>query len=155
MINQRNNICKICNDAIVVEDLNRTIFFAADTLPFSRDVEFDNSLFARTFWVRLASLSFEINRLSLYWLKTSKNIVFFSFFLEFSSRRFWRQSNRKSITKNSKQKEFLFFSSSSSISIISTQDLFNDERFELFVSQRFETSLFMTNFSLKILFSSS
>jgi hypothetical protein len=50
----------------------------------------------------------------------------------------------------------IFFSSfSSSISTTSTQNLFNDEKLELFVSQKFETSLFMTIFSSRNFISSS
>jgi hypothetical protein len=53
------------------------------------------------------------------------------------------------------EKIVFFFFSSSSILIISTQNLFNDKEFELFVSQKFATLLFMTSFSLKNFFSFS
>jgi hypothetical protein len=43
----------------------------------------------------------------------------------------------------------------SSISIVLTQDSFNDEKFELFILQRFETSLFITIFSSRNFFFSS
>ncbi len=58
-----------------------------------------------------------------------------------------KQFKAKSIAKNSKQKEFFRSFSFFSISIVSMQDSFNDEKLELFVSLRFETSLFITIFS--------
>jgi hypothetical protein len=125
MINQRNNICKTCNDEIVVENLNCTIFFVTDAAFFPRNADFDTSFFSRFFWIRLASFSFEIDRLFRYWLNASKDILFF-FFLKISFWRFWfssmietthckfsifltwKQFKTKSIAKNSKQKRFFF-----------------------------------------------
>ncbi len=117
------------------------------------------------------SFSFEIDRLSRYWLKISNVILFFFFFLTIvfwyfrfffinvtTFRRFsisltWQQFKTKSIAKDSKSKYFFSFFSSS-ISIVLTRDLSNNEKFELFVSQKFETSLFMTSFSSRnIIFS--
>jgi hypothetical protein len=167
MINQRNNICNICKDEIVAKNLSCTIFFMTDAASFSCDVDSNNSLFAKAFWVRFASFSFEIDRFSRYWLKISNDIFSFLFsskaifwcfqtfsMTETTSHRFlirstWKSFETKSITKNSKQKRFFFSSSFSSISTTSTQDLFNDEELELFVLQKFETSLFMTIFSSK------
>ncbi len=159
MINQRSNICRACKNVIVVEDLNCSNSFETDVVFFWWDDDLDNSLFAK-----FMSLSFEIDRLSRYWLKVSNVIFFFFFFLtlsfwyfrfffinattlrKFSISLTWQQLKTKSITKNSKSKCFLlsFFSS---ISIVLTQNLFNDEKFELFVSQKSETSLSMTSFS--------
>jgi hypothetical protein len=171
MINQRNNICKACKNDIVVENLNCSIFSATKAASFSCDVDSNNFLFAKVSWIRFASFSFEIDRFFRYWLKTSKDI-FFSFLLilsfwysrlfsmiETTLHRFLIRSTRKSfktksITKDSKQKRFVFFFFFFSISTTSTQNLFNDERFELFVSQRFETSFFMTIFSSKNFISS-
>ncbi len=159
MINQRNNICRACKDVIVVEDLNCSNSFEANAVSFWWNDDFDNFLFAR-----FMSLSFEIDRFSRYWLKISNVILFFFFFLTLffwyfrlffinatTLRRFsisltWQQFKTKSITKNSKSKCFFFFFFSS-ISIVLTQDLSNDEKFELFVSQKSETSFFMTSFS--------
>jgi hypothetical protein len=75
-------------------------------------------------------------------------------FHKFLIRSTWKSFKTKSITKNLKQKRFLFSSSFFLISTISTQNLFNDEELELLVSQRFETSFFMTIFSSRNSFSS-
>jgi hypothetical protein len=66
----------------------------------------------------------------------------------------WKQFKTKSIAKDSKQKEFLFFSFFFSISIISTKDLFNSKKFELLVSQKSETLLSVTVLIFKNFFSS-
>ncbi len=159
MINQRNNICRACKDVIVVDDLNCSSSFETNVVFFWWDDDLDKSFFAR-----FMSLSFEIDRLSRYWLKVSNVILFFFFFLTLifwyfrlffinatTLRRFsisltWQQLKTKSIAKDSKSKCF-FSSFFSSISIVLSQDLFNDERLELFVSQKSETSLSMTSFS--------
>ncbi len=67
----------------------------------------------------------------------------------------WTQLKANSIAKDSKQKRFFRFFFFSSISTVLTQDSFNDEEFELFVSQRFETSFSMTIFSSRNFFFSS
>jgi hypothetical protein len=66
----------------------------------------------------------------------------------------WKQFKTKSIAKDSKQKEFLFFSFLFSISIISTKDLFNSKKLKLLVSQRSETLLFVTILIFRNFFSS-
>ncbi len=127
MINQRDSICKACNDEIVAKNLNCTIFFVTDAAFFSRDVDFNNSLFSRTFWIRFASFLFEIDRFFRYWLNVLNDIFSFFFFLSFFFWQFWfssmietmhcklsifltwKQSKTKSIAKDSKQKKLLFF----------------------------------------------
>ncbi len=74
-------------------------------------------------------------------------------FRRFSISLTWQHLKTKSIAKDSKSKCFLS-SFSSSISIVLMQDLFNDEKLELFVSQKFETSFFMTSFSSRNIISS-
>ncbi len=120
IINQRNNICKTCKNDIVVEDLNYSIFSATEAASFSCIVDSNNSLFAETFWIRFTSLSFEVDRLSRYWLKISNDIFSFLFFLKtifwcfrtflmiattfhkLSISLMWKQFKAKSIAKNSK-----------------------------------------------------
>jgi hypothetical protein len=101
-----------------------------------------------------------IDSLNIDW--TLRKTFFFFFFLKFFFWRFWlssmietthcklsifltwKQSKAKSIAKDSKQKKLFFFFSFFSISITSTKNLFNNKKFELFVSQRFETLLSVT-----------
>ncbi len=181
MINQRDNICKTCNDEIVVEDLICTIFFTTKAAFFSRDVDFDNSLFATVFWVKFALFSFEIDRLFRYSLKISNDILFFFFFLEISFWCFcsvstnkmthnkssisltWRQSKAKSIVKDLNQSEFSFeltqdlidFARDASFFSFSSTTrlfLFWDEKFESHVAQELVTSSSMIiNFSRNFL----
>ncbi len=137
MINQRSSICKTYKNDIVVEDLNCAIFSATEIAFFSFVVDSNNSLFAEISWVRFASLSFEIDRLSRYRLKISTDILFLFFFLELSFWRFnsistnemiynnssifstWKQSKAKSIAKCFNQSEF--FLNQHKISLISLE----------------------------------
>ncbi len=169
MINQRDNICKACKDEIVVEDLNYTIFSATETASFSFVVDSNNSFFAEIFWIKFASLSFEIDRFSRYWLKISNDILSLFFFLKLSFWRSdsistnemthnnssisstWRQSKTKSIAKCFNQSEFFFESTQDFIDFARNANfffsssttrlfLFWDEEFESHVAQKLVTS---------------
>ncbi len=83
IINQRDNICKICKDEIVVENLICIVFFTTKIVLFSCDIDSNNFLSAKISWVKLASLSFEIDRFSRYWFKISNDILFLFFFRAF------------------------------------------------------------------------
>ncbi len=126
MINQRSNIYKTWSDEIVVEDLICSNFSVIEFDFFWCDNDLDNFLFFKLSDVNSISLSFEIERLSRYWLKVLKNIlssllslktIFWYFrtllmiktiFHKFLIQSTWKSFKTKSITKNLKQKRFFF-----------------------------------------------